>query len=234
MLLLVGLGNPGDKYARNRHNIGFMAVDEIADRHNFGPEQKKFQGLLREGRIGTEKVLTLKPTTYMNESGRAVGEAMRFYKLTPDDVIVFHDELDLAPGKLRMKKSGGHAGHNGLRSIHAHIGADYRRARLGIGHPGDKSKVSGYVLNDFAKAERGWLDSMLAAMANASTRLAEDDIVRFQSDVALEMQGDPPAGKPKPPKSPKPQKSSVTDKPALPPAQETASAFDKLKGLFGR
>lgn len=231
MLLLVGLGNPGDKYARNRHNIGFMAVDEIADRHSFGPEQKKFQGVLREGRIGSEKVLALKPMTYMNESGRAVGEVMRFYKLTPDDVIVFHDELDLAPGKLRMKKAGGHAGHNGLRSIHAHIGPDYRRARLGIGHPGDKSKVSGYVLNDFAKAERGWLESMLAAMAAASPRLVQDDTARFQSDVALEMQGDMPAAKAKPPK---PHKPDQPPKPLAAAAPEGGSAFDKLKGLFGR
>ena len=184
MILLVGLGNPGDKYARTRHNIGFMAVDEIADAQSFGPEKSKHQGLIREGTIGTEKVIVLKPQTYMNESGRAVAAVAQFYKLHPDDIIVFHDELDLAPGKLRTKTGGGHAGHNGLRSIHAHIGESYRRVRLGIGHPGDKSKVSGYVLHDFAKADTDWIGPLLAAVARETSWLVKGEDQRFQTAVA--------------------------------------------------
>lgn len=228
MLLLVGLGNPGQKYALNRHNIGFMAVDAIADAHGFGAAQSKFQGIVREGRLGTEKALTLKPGTFMNESGRAVGEAMRFYKLDPQDVIVFHDELDLAPAKLRMKTGGGHAGHNGLRSIHAHIGESYRRVRLGIGHPGHKSKVSGYVLHDFAKADHDWLDPLIHAMARAAPRLAAGEDSRFQSDVAQDLQDSAPV---KPAAKPAPRASPA---PAAPPEAEKAGAFDALKGLFRR
>ncbi len=223
MLLFVGLGNPGKDYAGNRHNIGFMAVDRIADDHGFGPESRKFQGLMREGRLGTGKVITLKPGTFMNESGRAVGEALRFYKLDPADVIVFHDELDLAPGKLRCKTGGGHAGHNGLRSIHAHIGAEYRRVRLGIGHPGHKSKVSGYVLHDFAKAERDWLDPLLEGIGRAAPMLAAGDEGRFMSDVAQDMQDASPRALP-----PKPA-------PARKRAAEPdggGGMFDALKGLF--
>ncbi len=222
MLLFVGLGNPGSEYAGNRHNIGFMALDRIGDAHGFGAESKRFQGRVREGRLGTEKVMLLKPTTYMNESGRAVGEALRFYKLDPDDVIVFHDELDLAPGKLRMKTGGGHAGHNGLRSIHAHIGEAYRRVRLGIGHPGHKSKVSGYVLHDFAKADRDWLDPLLDGMAKAAPLLAAGEDKRFQSDVAQDVQAVPAKAPPKPaPPSPK-----SAEKP------KSTGAFEALKGLF--
>src|SRR6056297_3617388 len=154
MLLFAGLGNPGTKYAGNRHNIGFMALDRIAADHGFGPWKAKFQGEIAEGRLGGEKLLLLKPMTYMNLSGQSVGEAMRFYKLAPGDVTVFHDELDLAPGKVRVKTGGGHAGHNGLRSIHQHIGESYARVRLGIGHPGRKELVSHYVLQDFPKSER--------------------------------------------------------------------------------
>ena len=223
MLLLVGLGNPGQKYAMNRHNIGFMAVDAIADEHGFGASQSKFQGIIREGRLGSEKVLTLKPGTYMNESGRAVGEAMRFYKLDPTDVVVFHDELDLAPGKIRMKTGGGHAGHNGLRSIHAHIGEAYRRARLGIGHPGHKSKVSGYVLHDFGKADHDWLDPLIKAIARAASRLAADEDARFQSDVAQDVQGSAPKPPPKTKAAPPPKKEAAPQK---------TGAFDALKGLF--
>ena len=153
MQIFVGLGNPGAKYAQNRHNIGFMALDEIANAHGFGPWKSRFQGLVSEGRFGSDKVVLIKPETFMNLSGQSVGEAMRFYKLTHDDITVFHDELDLAPGKCRAKLGGGHAGHNGLRSIHAHIGPEYHRIRLGIGHPGHKDAVARYVLNDFAKAE---------------------------------------------------------------------------------
>lgn len=165
MYLVVGLGNPGEKYARNRHNIGFMAADEIVRRHSFSSYRAKFQGEIAEGKIGTEKVLVLKPQTYMNESGRSVKEVVTFYKIASEDIIVLHDELDLAPGKLRVKRSGGHAGHNGLRSIHAHVGEGYARVRLGIGHPGDKNRVTGHVLKDFAKADQDWIEPELDAVA---------------------------------------------------------------------
>lgn len=211
MILLVGLGNPGEKYARTRHNIGFMAVDEIADAANFGPERSKHQGILREGTIGTEKVIVLKPQTYMNESGRSVAAVAQFYKLDPSEIIVFHDELDLAPGKIRTKTGGGHAGHNGLRSIHAHLGEAYRRVRLGIGHPGDKSKVSGYVLHDFAKADQDWLGPLLAAIAREATWLAKEDDQRFQSAVA---QGLTPPKKPAKPSDPKGKASDSGVKPS--------------------
>ena len=177
MRLFVGLGNPGAHYARNRHNIGFMAVDRIAADHGFTPWRGRFQGMVAEGRLGAEKVAVLKPGTFMNLSGQSVGEAMRFYKLTPADVTVFHDELDLAPGKLRLKQGGGHAGHNGLRSIHAHIGEAYGRVRIGIGHPGHKDLVLSWVLRDFEPDERdektGWLPKLLAALAEESALLAE-------------------------------------------------------------
>lgn len=184
MKLLVGLGNPGDKYARNRHNVGFMALEAIADRHRFAPWRRKFSGFVADGEIGPEKVLALKPETYMNESGRAVGEAMRFLKIAPADVIVFHDELDLLPGKLKIKLGGGNAGHNGLRSITQHIGNDYVRVRIGIGHPGNKDMVANYVLHDFAKADQVWLQPLLDAMADAAPRLWQGDGSRFLSDVA--------------------------------------------------
>lgn len=184
MRLLVGLGNPGPKYAGNRHNIGFMAVDEIARRHGFAPWRSRFQGLAAEGHLGGKKTLLLKPETFMNESGRSVGEAARFYKLSPGMIIVLHDELDLAPGKVRMKKGGGHAGHNGLRSIDAHVSKDYWRIRLGIGHPGDKAKVHGYVLADFAKSER-WVETVVSAVSDAAEYLAGPDENRFMTRVAL-------------------------------------------------
>ncbi|OYX66607.1 MAG: aminoacyl-tRNA hydrolase [Sphingomonadales bacterium 32-64-17] len=189
MQLWVGLGNPGPQYAMNRHNVGFMAVDVIADMHGFGPVQKKFSGWLQEGRIGNEKILLLKPATFMNESGRSVGEAMRFYKLTPDQLTVWHDELDLAPFKVKVKLGGGHAGHNGLRSIDQHCGAEFRRVRLGIGHPGHKDRVHGYVLGNYAKAEQDGLAEMLGAVAAEAEWLAAGDDVRFMNDVALRQQG---------------------------------------------
>ncbi len=185
MKLFVGLGNPGAQYARNRHNIGFMALDRIAEAQGFGPWRGRFQGEVAEGRLGAEKVVLLKPGTFMNLSGQSVGAALRFYKIGPEDVVVFHDELDLAPGKLRLKQGGGHAGHNGLRSIHAHIGEAYGRVRLGIGHPGHKDRVAGYVLHDFAKADGDWLDPLLDAIAGAAAALAEGEGARFQSAVAL-------------------------------------------------
>ncbi|MFC3712105.1 aminoacyl-tRNA hydrolase [Sphingoaurantiacus capsulatus] len=188
MQLLVGLGNPGAQYALHRHNIGFMAADAIAEVHHFDPWRVKFQGLAAEGRVGDSKLLLLKPTTWMNESGRAVGEAMRFYKLTPADVTVFYDELDLAPGKVRMKTGGGAAGHNGIRSMAAHIGEDFRRVRLGIGHPGHKDRVTGHVLGNFSRTELdGWVPDLLGAVAAEVDWLLKGDDARFMNDIALRM-----------------------------------------------
>jgi PTH1 family peptidyl-tRNA hydrolase len=184
MKLIVGLGNPGEKYARNRHNIGFMAVDELARGYSFGPWKKRFQGVAAEGQIGSGKCILLKPATYMNESGRAVGEAMRFYKLSAGDVIAVHDELDLKPGTVRVKTGGGNAGHNGLKSISAHIGNDYMRVRLGIGHPGDKALVVNYVLQDFSKADRQWLEPFLEGIARGMARLVEGGEAAFLSEAA--------------------------------------------------
>lgn len=188
MQLWVGLGNPGPQYALHRHNVGFMALDTIAEVHNFGPVQKKFQGWLQEGRIGTEKILLLKPATFMNESGRSVGEAMRFYKLGMDALVVFHDELDLAPFKVKVKQGGGTAGHNGLRSIDKHLGPDFLRVRLGIGHPGHKDRVTGHVLGNFAKSEQDDLVDMLGAIASEAALLAKGDNVLFMNNIALRQQ----------------------------------------------
>jgi len=188
MQIWVGLGNPGPQYALHRHNVGFMALDVIADMHGFSPIQKKFTGWVQEGRIGSEKVLLLKPATFMNESGRSVGEAMRFYKLTLDALTVFHDELDLAPFKVKVKRGGGTAGHNGLRSIDRHLGPDFRRVRIGIGHPGHKDRVTGHVLGNYAKAEQDDLATMLGAMGSEAHWLAEGEDARFMSDVALRQQ----------------------------------------------
>ncbi|SHF56651.1 peptidyl-tRNA hydrolase [Litoreibacter ascidiaceicola] len=187
MKLFVGLGNPGAKYSQNRHNIGFMAVDRIAQDHGFAPWKSKFQGQITEGRLGHEKVMMLKPETFMNLSGQSVGEAMRFYKLDSTDITVFHDEIDLAPAKTKCKSGGGHAGHNGLRSIHQHIGPHYDRVRLGVGHPGHKDKVPSYVLNDFAKAEQDWLDDVLRGVSDGAPYLAEGDSAKFLNAVALRV-----------------------------------------------
>ena len=187
MQLWVGLGNPGAQYALHRHNVGFMAIDTIAEVHGFSPVQKKFQGWLQEGRIAGTKVLLLKPATYMTESGRSVGEALRFYKLDTDALTVFHDELDLAPFKVKAKHGGGTAGHNGLRSIDQHLGADFRRVRIGIGHPGHKDRVTGYVLGNYAKAEMDPLADLLGAIAAEAGRLAGGDDARFMNDVALRL-----------------------------------------------
>lgn len=223
MLLIVGLGNPGEKYARHRHNVGFMAVDAIADAYRFGPERKKFQGLLREGEIGEEKVLALKPQTFMNDSGQSVGAAMRFYKLAPADVVVFHDELDLAAGKIKAKIGGGLAGHNGLRSIADHIGPEYRRVRIGIGHPGEKERVTAHVLGDFAKADQAWLRPLLDAIPKAAPKLAGGD-AKFGSAVAHILA--PPK-----PKAPAPSPAaSVNDQTPAPRAENPfASALKDLK-----
>ena len=185
MQIWTGLGNPGPKYALNRHNVGFMAVDVIAEMYRFGPVQKKFSGWVQEGRIGTHKLLLLKPATFMNESGRAVGEALRFYKLEPDALTVFHDELDLAPFKVKVRMGGGLAGHNGLRSINQHCGPDFRRVRIGIGHPGAKERVHGHVLGNYAKSEMDPLADMLAGIAAEAEWLAKGDDPRFMSDLAL-------------------------------------------------
>ncbi|HBS48790.1 MAG TPA: aminoacyl-tRNA hydrolase [Rhodobacteraceae bacterium] len=216
MQIFAGLGNPGAKYARNRHNIGFMALDRIAEDHGFGPWKSRFQGQVCEGRLGAEKVLLLKPETYMNLSGQAVGEAMRFYKLAPGDVTVFHDELDLAPGKVRLKQGGGHAGHNGLRSIHGHIGEDYARVRLGIGHPGRKDLVSHYVLHDFAKADADWLDDVLRGVSDGAPHLVAGDKAKFTNAVALRTGGGGGGGAK--PEKPKPATPAA---PETPPAAET-------------
>ncbi|MCM2561487.1 aminoacyl-tRNA hydrolase [Lutimaribacter sp. EGI FJ00015] len=223
MQLWVGLGNPGTKYSHNRHNIGFMALERVAEDHGFAPWRSKFQGLLTEGRLGAEKVLLLKPETFMNLSGQAVGEAMRFYKLTPADVTVFHDELDLAPGKVRLKQGGGHAGHNGLRSVHGHIGADYARVRLGIGHPGHKDRVASYVLSDFAKADQDWLEDLLRGIGRGAPDLAAGEGPKFLNAIAQAR--------------PAPQKTAPKPKPEKPDApvaepQDTRNPMQKLLDKF--
>ncbi|MCR9275483.1 MULTISPECIES: aminoacyl-tRNA hydrolase [Mameliella] len=220
MQIFVGLGNPGTKYAGNRHNIGFMALDRIAEDHGFGPWKAKFQGQLAEGRLGSEKVLLLKPETFMNLSGQSVGEAMRFYKLEPGDVTVFHDELDLAPGKCKVKTGGGHAGHNGLRSIHAHIGEAYRRVRLGIGHPGRKELVAAYVLHDFHKADQDWLDDLLRGLSDGAPQLAAGDTAKFSNAVAL--------------RTAPPRSSKTPEKPKPAPAAKAAPPEDTGGGEEAR
>jgi peptidyl-tRNA hydrolase, PTH1 family len=187
MLLLVGLGNPGKQHVGNRHNVGFMAVQAIAKRHGIGPWRRRFQGVACEGPIGGERVLLLLPGTYMNESGRAVAEAAHFYKLAQNDITVFHDEIDLAPRKVRVKVGGGIAGHNGLRSISEHVGNEYRRVRIGVGHPGDKNMVQHYVLSDFAKSERGWVDTLVEVMADNVGLLVRSEDASFQNKVHLAM-----------------------------------------------
>lgn len=187
MKLFVGLGNPGAKYAGNRHNIGFMAVDRIAADHGFGPCKPAFKGDVAEGRLGEEKVLLLKPGTFMNLSGQSVQAAMAFYKLALGDITVFHDELDLAPGKCRVKQGGGHAGHNGLRSISGMVGEGYGRVRLGIGHPGHKDAVAAFVLHDFAKADQDWLDDLLRGLSDGAAHLAAGDGPKFLNAVALRV-----------------------------------------------
>ncbi len=188
MRLFVGLGNPGTKYAHNRHNIGFMAVDEIARRHGFAPWRRRFQGMTSEGTLEQEKIVLLRPETFMNESGRAVQEAANFFKLAAGDIVVFQDELELPPAKLRVKVGGGIAGHNGLRSISAHIGNDYRRVRLGIGHPGVKELVHAHVLSDFAESDRDWVEALCTAIADNAGLLAAARDSTFQNKVHLAMQ----------------------------------------------
>lgn len=226
MKLFVGLGNPGPKYAGNRHNIGFMALDRIAEDHGFGAWKGKFQGEISEGRLGSDKIVLLKPSTFMNKSGQSVGEAMRFYKLDSTDVTVFHDEIDLAPAKLRCKAGGGHAGHNGLRSIHQHIGPHYDRVRMGVGHPGHKDKVPGYVLHDFAKADQDWLDDMLRGISDGVTYLADDDTGRFLNAVSLRTA--PPRSSTSKPK----EKPAPETKPAPQQSEDSRSPLQKLIDKF--
>lgn len=187
MLLLVGLGNPGARYVGNRHNVGFMSVQEIAKRHGIGPWRRRFAGVACEGPIGGERALLLLPGTYMNDSGRAVAEAAQFYKLTPGAITVFHDEIELPPGKVRVKVGGGIAGHNGLRSISEHVGNDYRRVRIGVGHPGHKDLVEHYVLSDFAKSERPWVEALIAILADNAELLVRGQDASFQNKVHLAM-----------------------------------------------
>jgi len=188
MLLFVGLGNPGARYAGNRHNIGFMVVDAIAKRHGIGPWRRRFQGVSAEGPLGGERVLLLLPGTFMNDSGRAVAEAAHFYKLGLSDIVVFHDEIDLAAAKVRVKTGGGVAGHNGLRSISAHVGNDYRRVRIGVGHPGVKELVHPHVLSDFAKSEKPWVEALCDIIADNAELLAKGQDSSFQNKVHLAMQ----------------------------------------------
>lgn len=232
MLLIVGLGNPDSKYAGNRHNIGFMAVDSIVHRHNFSPVRKRFHSHYYEGVLGTTKTIILKPQTYMNNSGQAVVEAANFYKIPPENIIVFHDELDLDPNKIRVKLGGGHAGHNGLRSIIAHIGGNFHRVRLGIGHPGTKDQVHNYVLGDFAKADKKWLEPLMNSIAEKSIWLGFNNIARFQSDVAAAIA----------PPTPKKQKSkgdatpATKENPAQTPSPKEgpmAAALRVLKKITG-
>lgn len=226
MKLFVGLGNPGAKYSKNRHNVGFMALNQIAEGNNFPAWKTKFQGRLNEGRLGSSRIALLKPETFMNLSGQSVGEAMRFYKLAPDDVVVFHDELDLAPGKLRFKTGGSHAGHNGLRSIHQHIGDTYHRVRIGIGHPGHKDRVSGYVLHDFAKSDQDWLDDVLRGISDGAAELAAGDSGRFMNKVSLRTA--PARSSPLPTKTAqkKPAAVQATDPP------DTRTVLQKLADKF--
>ncbi|CTQ48681.1 aminoacyl-tRNA hydrolase [Jannaschia donghaensis] len=230
MQLWVGLGNPGAKYAGNRHNIGFMALDRILEDRNGGPWRAKFQGEIAEVRFGSEKVWLLKPATFMNLSGQSVGEAMRFHKLEPGDVTVFHDELDLAPGKLRLKQGGGHAGHNGLRSIHQHLGPDYARVRLGIGHPGHKDRVAGYVLSDFAKAEGQMLDDLLRGICDGAAKLAAGDGAGFTNAVALRVA--PPRSSGGDKVRPKPQATPGKAADPAPKPAETLSPLQRLAAKF--
>jgi peptidyl-tRNA hydrolase, PTH1 family len=187
MLLLVGLGNPGARYVGNRHNVGFMAVEEIAKRHGIGPWRRRFQGVACEGPLEGVRSFLLLPGTFMNESGRAVAEAAHFYKVPLSGVVVFHDEIDLPPGKVRVKAGGGIAGHNGLRSISEHIGNDYRRVRIGVGHPGNKDMVQHYVLSDFAKSERGWLEALIGVVADNAGLIARGQDASLQNKVHLAM-----------------------------------------------
>lgn len=241
MLLFVGLGNPGAKYADNRHNVGFMAADAIARRHSFSPWTRKFQAEIAEGRLDGEKVLLIKPQTFMNLSGQAVGEAMRFYKIDPSAVTVFYDEIDLEPGKVRVKKGGGAGGHNGIRSLDQHIGKDYRRVRIGVGHPGVREMVHGHVLGDFAKADREWLDVLLDAIADNAGLIAGNDDSSFMNRITLALRDklqptgehDTPPAKKKTPKAQSHIRQARQQAPAI-NVPENGPMAAMLKKLLGK
>ncbi len=227
MKLIVGLGNPGAKYAHNRHNIGFMAVEQMAADHRFPAWKGKHQGSVTEGRFGSERAVLLRPETFMNKSGDSVAAAMRFYKLEPADVIVLHDELDLPPAKVIFKMGGGHAGHNGLRSIHSHLGPEYARVRLGIGHPGHKDRVANYVLHDFAKADADWLEDVLRGLSDGAPYLAAGDTSKFMNAVSLRIAPSRPStGTKNPAKAPPPTSEEQ------PKASEERNPLQKLMDRF--
>lgn len=237
MLIIAGLGNPGAKYAGNRHNVGFMAVDAIQRRASFSPWSKKFKAEISEGEIGGEKVLLMKPQTFMNLSGESVGEAMRFYKLEPANIIAIYDELDLVPGRTRIKTGGGHGGHNGIKSLDAHCGKEYRRLRIGIGHPGSKERVHNHVLGDFAKSDRVWLEPLMDAIADNAEMLVKGEDSQLMNKLTLAVGGKPEPEKPaKPAAAPKQAgKSHIHQarggtKPSLP---TTGPMADMLKKMFG-
>lgn len=233
MLIIAGLGNPGNKYADNRHNIGFMAADEIVRRHSFGPWKKKFNAEISDGKLNGEKVLVVKPQTYMNDSGQAVGEILRFYKEDLSNLIVIYDELDLPPAKLRIKTGGGHGGHNGIKSIDAHCGKEYRRMRLGIGHPGAREKVTGHVLGDFAKADQEWLDKLLQAIADNAPLLADGKDANFMNKVALDIGQNKDAKKPKAANQKAQSHVHQARTPKLKDQPKSGPMADMLKKLFG-
>lgn len=232
MQLWVGLGNPGAKYAANRHNIGFMALDRIAADHGFGPWKARFQGQVSEGRFGSDRVILLKPETFMNLSGQAVRAAADFYKIPVEDIIVFHDELDLAPGKMRVKHGGGHAGHNGLRSIHQHMDEAYARVRLGIGHPGHKDRVAGYVLADFFKADQDWLDDLLHGLSDGAPALAAGEEQKFLNTVSLRTA--PPRSSTGTRPEPKAESASAPSPSPSAAPEEKRTPIEKLADRFKR
>jgi PTH1 family peptidyl-tRNA hydrolase len=237
MLLIVGLGNPGRRYAGNRHNIGFMAADEIHRRHRFSAWRARFEGEISEGQLDGEKAVILKPATYMNESGRAVGQALRFFKLAPADLVVIYDELDLPPGKVRLKTGGGNAGNKGIKSIEAHVGKEFRRLRLGIGHPGAKELVNGYVLHDFAKADRDWLDPLLGAVADNVSLLAKGGDANFMNRVHLALADGEEDAPPKGTKEKTPPSATSAAADAQPRAEHRSmggALAAGLKKLLGR
>jgi PTH1 family peptidyl-tRNA hydrolase len=240
MQLFVGLGNPGEKYRGNRHNVGFMAADAIARHHNFPPFRQKFSGLVSEGTIEGERVLILKPETFMNASGDSVGAAAKFFKLGPPDVTVFYDEIDLVPGKVRVKRGGSSGGHNGIRSIDPQLGADYRRVRIGVGHPGHKDRVMPHVLGDFSKLDHEWLDPLLAAIADSAGLLLKGDDNSFMNRLAIAVGGDAASRPQRPatadPARPKAQSHIRAARPKAPPAKlpETGPMAEMLKKLLGK
>ncbi|CUX10005.1 aminoacyl-tRNA hydrolase [Agrobacterium fabrum] len=236
MKIIAGLGNPGAQYAGNRHNIGFMAVDALQRLPSFAPWSKKFKAEISEGEIGGEKVLLMKPLTYMNLSGESVGEAMRFFKLTPADIIAIHDELDLLAGRARIKIGGGHGGHNGLKSLDAHCGKEYRRLRLGIGHPGDKERVHGHVLGDFAKSDRVWLDPLLDAIADNAAMLVKGEDSQLMNKLALATGSKPEAEKPVKAAKPAAQSHIHQARNSAQPKKlpETGPMAEMLKRMFGK